>query len=67
LKTRGMLTHYVLKPLARNTDYDYEKDKCLHNIMPDITYVILRMGEETDSEQGRMVGFGTTGCSNLKL
>ena len=60
MKTQGMLTHHVLKLLAKNTDCKNEKDTCLHNIMPDITYAILRMGDETDSEQGRMFGFGTT-------
>lgn len=48
MKTQGMVTHYVLKPIVKK-DYKNEKDKCLHNIIPDITYVILRMGDKTDS------------------
>jgi hypothetical protein len=35
---------------CKNTDYKNEKDKWLRNIKLDITYVILWMGNETDSE-----------------
>jgi len=35
---------------CKNTYYKNEKGKWLRNIKLDITYVILRMGNETDSE-----------------
>lgn len=50
MKTQGEFTHYVLKPPAKNAYYKNEKDKWLHNIKLDIRSVILRMGDETDSE-----------------